>query len=103
MREWCLKEGCDYEKIGKYNQKKYILLELKPKTLESPPSHQEVLIVIDIPVSLSNGLVLCLHNWTIDDMARVAHRIVYDMISFTSKQICLLYTGAVDQNYYRLF
>lgn len=92
MREWCQKEGYDYEKVRKYNQKKYILPELNPQTPDSPPtpgfidlkivddnsapSQQEALTVIDITVTLSNGLELHLHNRTIEDMSRIVHKII---------------------------
>lgn len=92
MKEWCQKEGYDYSKVRKYNQKKYILPELTPQTPDSPAtpgfielkiedetssaSHQESIRVTDITVILSNGLELHLYNRTIEDMSRIVHKIL---------------------------
>jgi len=91
MREWCQREGFDYEKVKKYNQKKYILPELNPPAPDSAPTpgfielkmtdgqaaiQHEDLRVTDITVTLSNGLELHLHNRTIEDMSRIVHKIL---------------------------
>ncbi len=92
MREWCQREGFDYEKVKKYNQKKYILPDLNPPTPESTPtpgfielkmtggestaSEQAAISVTDITVLLTNGLELHLHNRTIEEMSRIVHKII---------------------------
>ena len=38
MRDWCQRGGFDYEKVKKYNKKKYILPELNPTAPESTPT-----------------------------------------------------------------
>lgn len=92
MRDWCQREGYDYEKVRKYNQKKYILPDLNPPTPDSTPApgfielkmtedassatKQEAIRVTDITVVLNNGLELHLHNRTIEDMSRIVHKII---------------------------
>jgi len=92
MRDWCQREGYDYEKVRKYNQKKYILPDLTPPSPDSSPTPgfidlemtdapsakqtPETLRVTDVVVKLSNGLELHLHNRTIEEMSRIVNKII---------------------------